>query len=273
MGAAWVGYWLRRLAALGLLALAPAASAMPWPQEEGRGIVILQATPYAATTRGYDTLGRVDGHARFSRLELAAPYWEHGLTPRWTVGMQPRLQAAWMQEHGSTTTNLGIADIGGFARYLFYRGRLDVASVQLALYTPGVDRRVPVVGIAEPGWGTELRALYGIGFSLWGGTTGFASAEIAFRGRPGTSADELRADAAIGFRPAAKILLMLQSYNNIGLRNNRPGGADYAVSKIQLTATWEFNHTWAAGLGYLRDVAGRRVALGQGIILSLWYRY
>ena len=66
---------------------------------------------------------------------------------------------------------------------------------------------------------------------------------------------------------------MLQSYNNIGRRNNRPGGADYTVAKLQAGAVWEFSERMALSLAYLRDVAGRRVALGQGVILSLWYRY
>jgi hypothetical protein len=274
MGAAWMRHWLRRaLPALWLLALSPVAKAAPWPQEDGKGVLIFQATPYRAPTRGYDPTGRVTSNGSFSRLELAAPFWEHGLAPRWTIGLQPRLQAAWLDERSRASSNIGIADVGGFVRYLAYRGRLDVAAVQLLVATPGLDRRIPNPGIAEPAWGTELRALYGIGFALRGQTTGFASIEAAFRGRPGTAADELRVDAAIGFRPMSQLLLMLQSYNNIGLRNNRPGGADYSVAKLQVSATWEFNQSWALSGGYLRDVAGRRLALGQGVIMALWYRY
>ncbi len=256
------------------LALLPAhAPAAPWVQPEGQGIVILQTTPYTAGTRGFDTLGRANGNGSFGRVELASPYWEHGVTSRWTLGLQPRLQAAWLTENGRTSTNVGLADASAFARYLVHQGRLDVFSVQATLATPGVDGAGSTPRIAEPNMGAEIRALYGIGTQLPWNMTGFATAEIAFRGRIGNAADEVRVDIGFGLRPLPHWLLMLQSFSNLGLRNNSRGGADYSVSKLQATAVYEFNPTWALALGYIRDVAGRRVPLGQGAVLALWYRY
>ena len=251
----------------------PRARAAPWVQQEGQGILILQATPYTAGTRGFDTLGRANGTGSFGRFELASPYWEHGLTSRWTVGLQPRLQVAWLRENGRTSTNMGLADASAFARYMVYQGRLDVFSVQATLATPGVDGAGGTPRIAEPNMGAEIRALYGIGTRLPWGMTGFATAELAFRGRIGNAADEARVDIGFGLRPLPHWLLMLQSFSNLGLRNNGPGGADYSVSKLQATVVYEFNRTWALALGYTRDVAGRRVPLGQGAVLALWYRY
>ncbi len=249
------------------------ARAAPWVQQEGHGIVILQTTPYTAGTRGFDTLGRANGNGSFGRVELASPYWEHGLTSRWTVGLQPRLQAAWLTENGRTSTNVGLADLSAFARYMVYQGRLDVVSVQGMLATPGVDGAGSTPRVAEPNMGVEIRGLYGIGTQLPWAMTGFATAELAFRGRIGNAADEVRVDVGFGLRPRPHWLLMLQGFSNIGLRNNTPGGADYAVSKLQATAIYEFDPTWALQLGYIRDVAGRRVPLGQGAVLALWYRY
>ena len=260
------------VAAVALLPALPARAA-PWVQPEGEGIVILQATPYSAGTRGFDTAGRPNGTGSFGRFELASPYWEHGVTSRWTVGLQPRLQAAWLTDNGRTSTNVGLADVSAFARYQVHRGRLDVFSVQATLATPGVDGAGSTPRIAEPNMGAEIRGLYGIGTQLPWNMTGFATAELAYRGRIGNAADEARVDIGFGLRPVPHWLLMLQSFSNLGLRNNGRGGADYSVSKLQATAVYEFNRTWAVALGYIRDVAGRRVPLGQGAVLALWYRY
>ncbi len=257
---------------LGLVPLAPARAA-PWVQPEGEGIVILQTTPYTASTRGFDTNGRPNGQGRFGRLELAAPYWEHGVTSNWTVGLQPRLQAAWLNEPGNRNRNIGLADASAFARYQLYKGRLDVLSVQALVATPGLDAAGTTPRIGEPNMAAEIRGLYGIGSALPWGMTGFASAEVAFRGRIGNAADEIRIDIGFGLRPTRQWLLMLQSFSNLGLRNNSNGGADYSVSKLQATVAYEFDREWAVALGYMRDVAGRRVPLGQGAVMALWYRY
>jgi hypothetical protein len=263
-----------RAALLSLPALlcAGLAAAAPWNQDEGHGVVILQATPYWANVPGYDTTGRPSMRGSVNRIEIS-PYWEHGLTPRWTVGLAPRLQSLWLDDRRNVNTNTGVAEVAAFARFQVYRGEWDVFSVQGTILTPGFDRlgRNPRVG--EPNMGTEIRALYGISSNYGEGRSIFASVEAAHRFRFGASADEVRLDATVGIRPFDNWMFFAQSFNTIGLRNARANGADYSISKIQVTAAYDLNETYSISLGFMREIDGRRVPLGQAAILGLWVRY
>lgn len=258
------------VALLGCALARPAAA--QWPQPEGGGQVILQMGPYWADTDGYDSRGnRLPGRGSVTRLDIS-PYWEHGLTQRWTVGLAPRLQATWMDQGAGRSSGFGMADTSAFARYTIHRGDWNVLAVQGTVVTPGVGGRHNTY-IAEPHPSFEARVLYGHSFELPRGMTAFTSLAAGYRFRPGSAADEVRGDVTLGFRPVPDWMVMAQYFGTIGMRNNGPGGPDYAIHRAQFSIVHDINARHSIQLGYMREVAGRRVALGQAVLAAWWYRY
>lgn len=254
--------------------VAGGTAAGPWAQDEGHGQVILQASPYTAGVKGTDDRGRTTGIGKIYRGDAGA-YWEHGLSPRWTVGLAPRLQAAWLVDRVNhrTTASQGLAELGTFARYRLYQGDYDNLSVQGTATTPGIASDSSRLRIAEPHPSLTMSLAYGIGTSLPRGMSAFAAFEAGYRYRPGTAADELRLDATVGFRPIPRWMVIAQSFSTIGMRNNAPGGTDYAVNKVQVSVVHDLTERHSIVVGTMREVDGRRVALGQSVFGSLWYRY
>jgi hypothetical protein len=270
-----LGRWLRLLPVLGLLLFAGPCEvlAAAWNQDEGHGILILPLSPYWAPIQGYDSTGRPAGHGNQTRLDMS-PYVEYGLSPRWTIGMAPRLQALWMDNNQTRSSNFGVAQADVFARYQVYRGERDVFAVQGTFSTPGFAGGGNNPFIAQPNLAMEARAMYGIGGNLGRpGVTGFTSLEAAYQYWAGTASDQVHLDATFGIRPWPRWMFLGQSFNTISVRNNGPGGPDYNIAKLQFSAVYDMTDRSSVQFGYMREIAGSRVALGQAFLLALWYRF
>lgn len=252
------------------LALAGPALAQ-WPQPEGGGQVIIGGGPYWARINGFDNRGNATRSGSLDRIDIS-PYWEHGVTQRWTVGIAPRLQAVWMDQTSTRSSGFGLAEAAIFARYAVYRGDRDVLAVQGTVFTPGIGSiRNPF--IAEPNASFEARVSYGRGFAMPWNTTGFGAVGLGYRFRAGAPSDEVRFDATVGWRFAPSWSLIGQYFGSVSVRNNSPGGPDFAIHRLQGSVVYDLNARHSVQLGYMREVDGRRVALGQAVLLAWWYRY
>ena len=257
---------------LALLATVPRlAQAGAWPQPEGGGQVVLNALPFQTRLQGYNRFGQPSGTGTDQRIE-ASIYWEHGLTDRFTVGMQPRLQAIWMHDQSGSSRNLGMAEEKMFARYTLYHGDWDVVSVQGQVGAPGLaQNRNP--RLAEQNASYELRAMVGHAFTLPAGMSGFIDLQAAYNYRAGPPADEMTYKVTGGIRVAPGWLIMGQTVSTIGLRNARGTGPDYSIHRALLSLVVDLAPQWQVEVGYLKEIGGRHVALGQGVLGALWYRY
>lgn len=257
---------------LAALLLRPApARAGAWPQPEDGGQALFAVQPYQARLQGYDRFGRPSGYGWDRRVE-GSVYWEHGLSPRWTAGMQPRLQALWMNQGGATLTNQGLAENKMFLRYTLWRGDWDVVAVQGQVSTPGIaSQHSP--RLAEPNASYEIRALAGHSFALPRGMSGFIDLQAAYNYRPGPPADEALVNVTAGLRFAPGWLALVQGISTIGMRNAGPGGPDYSIHRILGSVVVDLDERWLLAFGYMREVAGRRVPLGQGAFAALGYKY
>jgi hypothetical protein len=255
-----------------VLALAPSpALAGAWPQPEDGGQVVFNALPFQTRLQGYNRAGQPAGTGTDRRLETSI-YWEHGVTDRWTVGMQPRLQAIWMHDQSGRSQNFGMAEEKVFSRYTLYRGDWNVFSVQGQIGAPGIAQH-NTPRLAEPNAAYEVRAMYGHAFTLPAGMSGFLDLQAAFNYRPGPPADEMTYKVTGGIRVAPGWLVMGQTVSTIGLRNARGTGPDYSIHRALLSLVVDLAPHWQVEVGYIKELGGRHVALGQGVLGALWYRY
>ncbi len=268
---------MRALVMLVLVLLMAAVSPGParagaWPQAEGSGFVTVPLSPYAAQTQGYDRRGVPNGYGTQRSLEFS-PYWEHGLTQRWTIGLQPRLTATWMNEPANRGHNFGVSEVQAFARYNIHLGDRDSLSVQGIVGTPGIAQRDRNPSLAEPNASYEVRLLYGRGIPLAPRVNAFVETQLGYRYRSGPAADVVYLNTTLGIRPYPDWAIWVQSITDLGMRNGRGFGADYSVQRLSANIAWDVTAHSTLALGYVREVAGRHVPLGQGGVLAYWYRY
>ena len=243
-----------------------------WPQAEDGGFITFPIAPYEARTQGYDRRGAPNGFGTQRSLEFG-PYWEHGLSARWTIGMQPRLTAIWMNEPSDRNHNVGLSEVQLFARYNLYLDDRNTISVQGLVGTPGIAERKNNPSLAEPNATYEARLLYGRGIPIAPGINAFFDTQVAYRYRSGPAADVLYLKNTLGIRPFSQWVFWVQSITDLGLRNGRGFGADYSAERLTLSAVWDFTAHSSLEVTLLREMATRHVPRGQGGVLAYWYRY
>jgi hypothetical protein len=254
------------------LGLPRAAQAGAWPQAEDGGFVTIPIAPYLARTQGYDARGVANGYGTQRSLEVA-PYWEHGLAARWTIGLQPRLTATWMNEPSNHKTNFGLAEVQAFARYNLYRDDRNAVSIQGGVGIPGVAQRDRNPSLAETNASYELRLLYGRGIPIAPTVNAFFETQVGYRYRSGPAADVVYLSNTLGIRPYPDWVIWVQSITDLGMRNSRGEGADYSVERLSANIAWDVTPNSTLAIGYTREIVGRHVPLGQGGMLAYWYRY
>lgn len=262
---------MRRVLAA-LLAASGPALAGAWPQEPGVWQIITTTTVYRVSTAGFDPQGRPVTASRYGKVEIS-PYIEVGLTPEWTLGAQPRLTFAETRSGGRRERTFGLADNDVFLRRVLARGQNDVLSAQALVGIPGGYDPDDRPALGEDNVDLEARLLYGRGFGLGGGASGFAEIQAAFRHRTGNPADQVRVDITFGVRPSPPWLLLVQTFSQISRRNARGEGSDYDVHKLQISVVRDITPSIAVQLGGYREFEGRRVALGSAVIAAVWLRF
>jgi hypothetical protein len=235
-------------AALALLGAEARAGA--WTQEQGAAFVSIGGGVYEADDGGGEWTG--------------ATYGEYGLRDWLTVGAALETTVPRdAQDDGQTT-------LYGFARARLWTGpQGEPVSIQLGWVEPLgalVDTGAPQFNREQE---ADIRLAAGKGFaSRWG--PGWLNAETALRLRLEDSADEIRVDLTAGLRPHPDWLVMVQSFNTLGLRNNEPFGGDYDVFRVAPAIGYQITPTTTVVLGVEREVAGRNIDFGARVRLSLW---
>lgn len=265
---------MRRLVALVATALLiPPATALAgaWPQPAGGWQAIEQFTYYQTKTEGYDSEGRPAGYGTYRQLEFS-PYVEYGATDRLTLGMQPRLQTVWNSTSAGTATSWGLAEFNLFARWTLAQYTNDVFSVQGTAGLPGgATSADPEVAYRNAEY--EARLLWGHALEFGGGMSAFTDLEAGYRARMGPDADEVHLDVTAGFRPVARWLLLAQSFTTLGMRNSAPTGANYSITKLQISGVYSLTQHVAVQAGFYSELAGRNVSLGNAGLVALWLNF
>ncbi len=270
-----MGAVARLLATLALgMSLASAAQAGAWPQEQGRWLIVNQFTFSDTATKGYDNQGRPAGNGSLKQFEFS-PYIEYGVTPEWTLGLQPRFQVAHLSapvgQKGASSAS-GLAEVNLFSRYTLYRWDYDVLAVQAMLGVPGfAGKNMPTVAAPWPEY--EARLLYGHSFDFGKNISAFFDTEVAYRLEGGHNADQIHSDTTFGFRPDSDWLAMLQFNATWGLANNTGSGSNYDQYRLSAAIGRRVGaDTWLL-LGGYTDLGGRNVSLGNGVTVSIWTKF
>jgi hypothetical protein len=264
-----------------MLSLQPTASASPWPQQKGDGLLI-SSVSYLQENNSLANANPAVGNGTFSRLDLGF-YSEYGLTDTLTLGAATRLERVRLRGSSVSGETSGITDVELFVRPVLWRGHNSILAAQGMIIVPAgysLDRN-PALG--DGAVGVEPRVLFGQGFDI-GSRSSFFDVQAAYRVRFGGPADQVRVDATLGSHLTAKCMLLLQSRNTISMRNQSNdnilgsgfGGAhetDYDLYTLTLSVVREVAPHWSLEFGGISEVAARNYNNGNGVFSSVWRKF
>jgi len=257
--------------ALAVVAMPHVARAGAWPQAPGHGQLINSFSYYEVNVDGYNGLGKPSGRGNYTQFELA-PYFEYGLSQRWTIGGQPRLQEVTQTGLPYTGHSFGLVQFNIFARYTLYHDAYNAVAIQGQAGIPGVaTARDP--NLAEPNAEYEARALYGRGLNFPNGWTGFIDTEAGYRFETNGNANEIRADFTIGVTPVPKWSVFAQSFNTFSTSGAAPGAIDYNLYRVEISAVHTLTPSTAIQFGLWDDVGGHNISRGDAGIVALWFQF
>jgi hypothetical protein len=265
---------MRILSAVGgfafVVCMVTPAFAGPWPQPEGHGFVINQFSFVQANNHA-GIPNPANGNGTFQKFDFT-PYVEYGLTDTVTVGAAPHFDLRQLATGTTTSNTVGVGDIDLFARKTMWSdGYWAVAGQGLVKLPTGYNPSAnPALGDNQVDLEPEF--FVGRGFSL-GNWPAFADVGAGYRFRLGSPADEVRLDADFGVHVRQDWMLLIQSFNIIGMRNERPGGTDFSLSTLAVSVVHDLSARWAVQFGGLSEVASRNYNRGNGGFVALWWLF
>lgn len=253
-----------------LLSMTGLASASPWTRDKGELLVISRADYFKADLPPVDTgSGLVE--SRFQRLE-SNTYTEFGLTSDVMIGGKLLYGTTWLTRGAETETATGFSEIEAFGQYQMFRGGQDAGAIRIAAAIPSRFSSGVRDGLQADGVDIDASLLYGR--NLFSGDVKiFSAAEAGFRKRTGDAADHVRLQSTIGIEPSDALLILLDAFATISLRNEAPGGADFDVVRIQPSVLWRFSRRWGVQAGATEEISGRNLALGRTFFVGVWARF
>lgn len=236
------------------------AMAGAWLQPVGHGQAIAQTT-YYTTHQFFDTTGRLQPQASFTKYEMA-PYAEYGLRRNLTVGGTAYVQ----QANQSGDSNLGIADPQLFARSELWGDDHQHLSLQpLVKFASRFEHAAPPRG-GSRSTDLELSLLYGRNLSLLSNRD-YLDLRGGYRFRLNRLNDQALFDAALGLG-LGEHWLVIPAFRQV-LSTGTSGGAfresgdlDYTLSKLELTAQYALDDTRSVSIGAADHVAGAQTGSG-----------
>ena len=254
-------------AALILSLAATPTLASAWPQPEGQGILI-NTFAFQQTQNHAGTPNPAFGNGTFREYGVA-PYFEYGLTDRVTIGAAANLQ---LRTLTPGSANGGPGDIDLFVRPTVWRNDNWAIAVQGLVKVPTGYNPNANPALGDDQVDLEPRLLVGRGFSF-GSWPAFADVSVAYRYRFGSPADEVRIDGTVGVHLRDDWMVLIQSYNIIGLQNQAPGGTNFSLSTLAASVVHDLSRSLSVQAGAFSEVASRNYNKGSGVLLAIWWRF
>ena len=246
------------------------AHASPWARADGELLLISRAEYFHATLAPELS---PDGlvNSEFFRLE-SNTYVEFGLTEKITIGGKALYGNSWLQRYSGTETANGFTEIEAFAQYQFLQTSTDAASVRLAVARPASFQSGARANQQSNDLSAEAAILYGRNFPAAPFKV-FTAVEAGYRKSFGNSADQVRLQTTLGAEPLPRVLVLLEGFSTISMRNEGFGGVDYDVTKLQPSIVYRVGRRLSVQAGMNKEVAGRNLAMGRTFFIGLWSEF
>lgn len=219
----------------------------------------------------FDRKGKRHARGRYQKRELQA-FAEYGALDGLTVFGAAGLQKVKAKD-GVThdREGLGRSEIGARARLFAKEGW--IASAQASVVIAGAKKSDDLAVIGETDDQFDVRGLVARSFEAFG-KPAFVDLAAGYRWRSGDPADEIRLDATFGIRPAERLLLLAQSFNQFGTgRWKGPYELKQRIYKLQGAAIYELNQTWSVFAAAFFTPIGRDALDERGATVGVGLRF
>lgn len=251
--------------------------AAAWLQKQGKTQAIITAR-HLQSKHFTDWHGRKQAAPKLTQQNIT-PQLEYGLNPSTTLGGTLDLQR--LDSNGANQSNLKQATF--YTRHLLWQNASTVITFQ------------PMVGIAgtydeatQPRMGTKQTTLQGrllLGHNLPAlrvrgmSIPAFINTELGFSHTLPLGGQQVHADVTIGVQPAAKHMILAQSFNTFSLTESgaasplQTNSEDYDQSTLQLSYIYQMTPSTRLQLGAFQHIRARNTGDGEGIFLSIWREF
>ncbi len=245
------------------------ALASAWNRPAGQGLIILDGSVGGGDESFGDT-GRLSPSRPYDKSELSG-YVEYGLTDWLMVVARPSLVSTHLgQPNGGHYEGLGETDAGAQARlYMFGPA---VLAVQGTFHLPGTTSHSNPADIGNTAYEADLRALGGIGFPI-GSVPAFIDLQGSFRLRSAGAASQWHGDTTFGFRPTARLLVLMQSFASIPQGVGTPWLPNARYIKAAATGVFGLSSAWSVQLSFSTTLQGRNALRERGVSTGVWYAF
>jgi len=257
---------------LGLTALGlpNSAHASAWPQDQGKGQVIVTGSyssgePFSGSSGYLGDVPKTDKAEVYSLIE-------YGVTPELTAFVIPSFSDVKVSGGGAPDqyTGAGYTELGG--HYTFAKTTSDVFSVQASVRIPGASDGSRLAQTGQTDTQFDARVLWGRKFSI-GHVPAFFDEQLGVRFRNGGPPDELHDDFTLGAQLSPKWLLLAQSFNVVSLGS---GGSEFPQTnyhKAALSLVRHIDDHWSLQVGGMTTIAGHNALKETGAFLAVWRRF
>lgn len=259
-----------QLALVACILCSSPALASPWGQQDGAVLVITRVDYFRARLSPL-TSQNANERRRFERFETNN-YVEFGLSGRTTLGAKVVYGSSTLTTDLGPITQSGFSEIEIFSQRSVRQSQNSIVGIQFTAGVPASFGSGVRDTLSNDGVDLELSGLFGVTLAN-APLKVFAAAESGFRKRTGAAADQLNSQLTIGIEPNDRWLLLADLFSTISTRNERAGGADFDIVKIQPALVYRASNRWSFELGVNQEILGRNVATGRTIFVGLWSRF
>ena len=231
---------------------------------------IITTSRFTGSTRAFDAKGKLVPVPSYTKFELGA-YIEYGAGDWLTLILQPALARIY-SEGPPLSQYYGLGSIEAGARVQLMRTDDVVISAQAIAHAPGSRSTVNPALVGNTGFEFDVRALVAAPFEI-AEMPGFADAQLGYRVRRDSPADEIRFDVSLGIRPWSRLLLLAQSFNILASTAGGPGFPRMRQHKFQLSAVWDFSRSYSIQGGAFTTLASSNARQEYGMVTGVWYRF
>ncbi|MGV8997910.1 MAG: hypothetical protein ACOH12_13265 [Parvibaculaceae bacterium] len=248
-----------------------AAVAGAWPQPVNETLLIVPFTVSWAT-KNYDAAGDQQRRNRFSKVELQ-PYFEYGLwsdlTLVGTVALS-RERSSWL---GSTISQRGLSRAEFGARYALGEWQDTYFSVQPIIIWHGAmssdDSYASKRGDVDGEFGITMGQHF-----KWLGLDGFSDNLIAFRVKPASRPNEIKANLTLGISFNHDIQIMLKSESLSTISQDQNAAVQQVMSnKLGLSFVKKIDKMVTTELSYMQSLSGKNTVKESSLGFALWYHF
>jgi hypothetical protein len=229
------------LALLGIAATPHAAVAGAFTLKPGEVKAFL--TGYVMSGDEYfDRKSKRRSRGRYEKRELQV-FVEYGALDGLTLFGSTALQQIEARDGGvHDREGLGRSEAGARARLWSQEGWILAAQAS-AIVAGAKGSNLAAIGETDDQ--ADVRGLVARSFEAFG-KPAFLDIGAGYRWRSGDPADEVRIDVTFGVRPVERLLLLVQSFNQIGTgRWKGPYELKQRIHKLQGAAIFDLNDTWS----------------------------